>query len=184
MRLTFRPLPNWPHAVTSPRRSAHFRSTQSQTLKLLEFELIQLHALGVVVGAGFRDSDLRLDGTPRADRSQAPHLHPGVEISFESKFGRLTYATDQFEDWRHNLRAIALSLEALRAVDRYGVSKRGEQYAGWAQLPAGGPDPERGRVLVEHAGSLAAAMFKHHPDHGGDQRDMVDVLAFRDRVAV
>ena len=39
----------------------------------------------------------------------------------------------------HNLRSIALGLKALRAVDRYGVSRRGEQYAGFrAALTAGG----------------------------------------------
>lgn len=180
MRLTFRPLPDWPHPVTTNRSSGRFKATYSKTLMLLEHELVNLHAHGVVVGAGFRESDLRLDGTPRADRRQAPYIHPGVELSFDSKHGHLTYATDEFHDWQDNLRAIALSLEALRAVDRYGVSKRGQQYAGWAQLAAGGPDAERGRVLVERAGGMIEAMKRYHPDLGGTDRDMVDVLAFRD----
>lgn len=51
---------------------------------------------------------------------------------------RLVYATDACQDWRHNVRSIALGLEALRAVDRYGISRRGEQYAGFrGALPAG-----------------------------------------------
>ena len=32
------------------------------------------------------------------------------------------YATDAYGDWKSNLRAIALGLEALRAVDRYGLA--------------------------------------------------------------
>ena len=44
---------------------------------------------------------------------------------------RLVYATDCCMFWQHNLRSIALGLEALRAVDRYGISRRGEQYAGF-----------------------------------------------------
>ncbi len=44
---------------------------------------------------------------------------------------RLVYATDACEFWQHNVRSIALGLEALRAVDRYGISRRGEQYAGF-----------------------------------------------------
>lgn len=50
---------------------------------------------------------------------------------------RLVYATDACVLWRHNVRSIALGLEALRAVDRFGISRRGEQYAGFrAALPA------------------------------------------------
>ena len=193
MQYTFRPLPGWPYPPTKPRKAAKFkvrrqgadgyvrqvRTPWVQTLADLDAEIRWLAGKDVMFGVGLSARDIRLDGMPRADAR--PFNHPGVEISFDSKFGRLTYATDQFTDWQDNVRAIALSLEALRAVDRYGVSKRGQQYAGWAQLTAGAPDPERGRVLVEHAGSLAKAMFQYHPDHGGDQRDMVDVLAFRDR---
>jgi hypothetical protein len=51
---------------------------------------------------------------------------------------RLVYATDACDFWQHNVRSIALGLEALRAVDRYGISRRGEQYAGYrAALTAG-----------------------------------------------
>lgn len=41
------------------------------------------------------------------------------------------------EDWHHNVRAIALTLEALRAVDRYGATETGQQYSGFKALPAG-----------------------------------------------
>lgn len=51
---------------------------------------------------------------------------------------RLVYATDACQFWQHNVRSIALGLEALRAVDRFGISRRGEQYAGFrAALTAG-----------------------------------------------
>ncbi len=82
-----------------------------------------------------REQALRLDGGLRANAR--PVDFPGVRISFESKHGPLTYATDTHEFWQHNVRGIALGLQALRAVDRYGVTKRGEQYTGWKALPAG-----------------------------------------------
>lgn len=44
---------------------------------------------------------------------------------------RLVYATDVCDFWQHNVRSIALGLQSLRAVDRYGISRRGEQYAGF-----------------------------------------------------
>jgi hypothetical protein len=51
---------------------------------------------------------------------------------------RLVYATDACVYWQHNVRSIALGLEALRAVDRYGITRKGEQYAGFrAALSAG-----------------------------------------------
>lgn len=44
---------------------------------------------------------------------------------------RLIYACDVCDFWQHNVRSIALGLGSLRAVDRYGISSRGEQYAGF-----------------------------------------------------
>lgn len=44
---------------------------------------------------------------------------------------RLVYATDVCEHWQHNVRSIALGLDRLRAVERFGISRRGEQYAGF-----------------------------------------------------
>lgn len=181
MKVTFRPLPTWPHPETKPRRNAHFKVEWHTTLADLEYEIVRLQGRNILVGAGFRESDLRQDGMPRADRRQAPYLHPGVEVSFDSMYGHLTYATDQYVGWKDNVRAIALSLEALRAVDRHGVSKRGQQYAGWAQLTAGGPDAERGRRLVERHGGVRQALMATHPDHQGDPRDFADVQAYRER---
>ena len=179
MRATFRAIPDWPHPVTDPRRSRWtFKASWGETLELLEYEIGRLDGRDVVIGAGFRLGDIRPDGMPRSD-ARAPS-HPGIEISFDSHFGRLTYSTDVCEYWQHNVRAIALGLEALRAVDRHGISRRGQQYAGFAQLTAGGPDPARGRQLVERSGSVKAALMAHHPDHGGDARDFADVQAYRE----
>src|SRR5947208_1880483 len=77
------------------------------------------------------ESDIRLDGRPRA---RAVASHPGVVLAFDSRHGPLKYAVDTFDRWQDNLRAIALGLEHLRAVDRYGVTRRGEQYTGWRQI--------------------------------------------------
>lgn len=80
----------------------------------------------------------------------------------------------------HNLRAIALGLEALRAVSRYGITTGiGEQYAGFLRLETSAADPERGRRLIEEAGSLKKALMQHHPDQGGDPRRFADVQAYR-----
>ena len=81
---------------------------------------------------------IRTDGLPYANARYG--TNPGVIVSFDSRHGPLRYATDAFTEWQDNLRAIALSLEALRAVDRYGVTRRGEQYTGWRAIAAPAPE--------------------------------------------
>lgn len=134
---TVRPITEWTEPQTPPtkRRSRYTFSTPfSQTESLLRRELEHLAGKDVVLQLAVTEADLRLDGTLRAN---VRITHPGVKIAFDSKHGPLTYATDSCELWQHNVRSIALGLEALRAVDRYGVTRRGEQYTGWKALPAG-----------------------------------------------
>lgn len=131
----FRPISTWPGQRRSSHRGAPFRASYSETLRLLDQELRCLKASRVVIEAGFRDCDIRNDGLPRRDARRPPF--PGVVLSFETPTGPLRFPCDTYSDWQDNLRAIALALEALRKVDRYGVTKRGEQYTGWKQLPSG-----------------------------------------------
>src|SRR5579863_8437221 len=129
MRYEFRPL-TWTDKETDPRRSSGlFRASWRDTLKLFTADLELLEAVGpVVFQVDVTEGDIRLDGMLRANAKVG---HPGVAISFGSKYGPLRYATDAYEQqwsgalpsWQANLRAIALALGALRAVDRYGVTK-------------------------------------------------------------
>lgn len=147
MRLVYRPIVTWPGTLTAERTRSPFTATFNETLHVLDRELSFLGADEAVVQLAVAESAIRLDGTLRSDRR--PPEHPGVVLAFTSKrYGPLQYATDVFDGgwgksadtaWRQNLRAIALGLEALRKVDRYGISRRGEQYAGWKQLGAGAP---------------------------------------------
>jgi hypothetical protein len=136
-----RPLDPWIEPVTSPRRGSHvFKASWIDTLQLLARELEALGGTDAVLQLDVREHQLRRDGMIRADAKMGPF--PGVRLSFDSVHGPLTYATDAHEQtypwampgWQANVRAIALALEALRAVDRYGVSGRGEQYRGWTAI--------------------------------------------------
>jgi hypothetical protein len=184
----FRPIPIWPHDTTphDARRSPWtFKASWQNTLDLLDRELRHLAATSIVIGCGLREQDIRQDGWPRSG-ARTPE-HPGVEISFDGipltgKIGRLVYATDVCHRWEHNVRAIALGLEALRAVDRHGITRRGEQYAGFKALPTvtDGPTVDRGRVLVDEHGSVNAALRATHPDTGGSRVDFESVLVYRE----
>jgi hypothetical protein len=194
------PIDRWPAPNTKQRENPRFKASYRDTLRSLSKELDHLDARGrVVIQVVTRNgaTDLRRDGMLRA---QAKIEHPGVRLSFESKHGPLTYATDQFEPlwanampgWQANLRAITLALEALRQVDRYGISKSGEQYRGWMAIEGsvGLAQDDAIAVLRKWGGRLAdsltvtddrlgrLARIGAHPDrHGGDHGPSNEVLA-------
>lgn len=134
--LDVRPLTTWPGTLTPDhrRQRSPFSAPLRSTLDVLDRELHQLGAKRPVLEVAIPASQFRLDGRPRA---AAKAEHPGVVLSLpQTDVGPLRYATDRFETWQDNLRAIALGLEALRRVDRYGITKRGEQYAGFRAIEA------------------------------------------------
>jgi hypothetical protein len=179
MSVRFRPIQHWPTEFSRTRNLSNpFRAGWSDTLTRLEAELAKLGAHDVVIEIALDESEIRMDGWPRAN---ARPRHPGAIVSFDSKHGPLRYGTDAFPDWQANIRAIALGLEALRKVDRYGIGKRGEQYAGWKQIGAG--LAERGRELIDEHGSESAALKATHPDHGGNREDFEAVVAARSAAA-
>lgn len=178
MTIVFRPLERWDRRIDAARPHSPFRAPYQDTIDLLERETRMLGARRVVVELAIQETDLRLDGQPYAG---AKPRHPGVTVAFESNHGPLKYTADKFATWTENLRAIALGLEALRKVDRYGMTSRGEQYAGWKALPAGdGPNVERGRRIIERHGGVRQALMATHPDRGGDAADFADVQAARE----
>lgn len=133
MRYTVRPISDRTAFTGKHKRSA-FDTPWSRTEQLLLTEVKNLAGRDLVVELDVTERAIRLDGRLYAN---ARPTTPAVRVAFESKHGPLTYATDAFTRWQDNVRAIALGLEALRKVDRYGITKRGEQYAGWKQLPSG-----------------------------------------------
>ena len=132
------PIVEWPGVLTRDRVRSNFSSTQSATLQVLRRELAQLGAKDVLLQIAIPREAFRLDGFPR---STAKPAHPGLILTLDSKFGPLSYPCDTFTRWEDNLRAIALALEALRKVDRYGVTKRGEQYRGFLAIEGATPLP-------------------------------------------
>lgn len=184
------PIREWPGALTRTRSRSLFKAGLRDTLELLDREIWHLTdtraqrasaELLVAIPAG---DAWRLDGRPRAN---AIPEHPGVIFSIESKHGHLSYPCDTYTSWHDNLRAIAKALEALRMVDRYGVTKRGQQYRGFLAIeatvvPSAFADAADARhFLVQLVGTgvvigdraalaklLRRAKFKSHPDKGGD----------------
>lgn len=216
MILTLRPIKIWPEGWQDPHRrrdGSPFDAGYQQTLNLLDRELRHLGATSATLQVDATERDCRLDGHLRAD---ARVQHPGVILTIETKrLGTQVFACDRFvtrgwsnrgagASWKENVRAIALGLEALRKVERYGIAERGQQYAGYRELGAGielgramtveeaarfiaeySDDPTGRLSDVEDDPSFALALFKDaaknlHPDAGGDPELFRKLVAARE----
>lgn len=200
--MTLRPLEAWPGKLTAARRKSQFSAPLSDTLALLSRELRLLEERerqpDTVLQMALREQDFRNDGLPRA--SAVPE-HPGVILNIYPRnagSAELSFPCDTFTDWRDNLRAITLTLEALRKINRYGVAETGQQYRGWRAIESGDASAMRtftaddaAEVVFmfagrEHEGSSAleemlrdpntarriirAAKSQAHPDRNGGDR--------------
>lgn len=177
MRYEFRPLGAWRYRVTDDRPRCRFRASWADTLRRLASETEALGAPLVVLQVDAQPGQIRNDGMLY---TRARVGFPGVLVSFGSRHGSLSYASDRYDDWQDNVRAIALSLEALRAVDRYGVVRSGEQYRGWAAIePPRASAEQAAKDLLAGYGGLTAALKATHPDHGGSADDFRKVMEAR-----
>jgi hypothetical protein len=208
MHVTYRPYRVWPGRVYDAPGRSPFTASWASTLDDLDREVHQLQSddrawradrLGepveVTIELDIPTKALRRDGGLLADARVGYH---GVVISFDSRHGELRYLCDRYavaawargalEPWKANVRAIVLSLEALRSVDRHGVTTAGEQYAGFKALDAPSAtldaQSEAAMFLARHSGmsmfdlnppvpgavtaAYRAAARRLHPDVGGD----------------
>jgi len=203
LKLKIRPIDRWPGERTRERKPAPFRVGYAETMKLLGRELANLYARNVILQMDCNERDIRVDGEMRA---LAKVNSPAIILNLEyfvwngkyneqkQKLGKylpLSFPCDTFSDWQDNLRAIALGMEALRKVDRYGITRRGEQYKGWLALPESGglqSDQEAAQTLARLANSdatpemvlrdavLAKQLYRAacrltHNDQGGKAED-------------
>jgi len=131
----FRPVEAWPGEKTPgyKRQKARFGAKYSTTLDDLERELGCLKAKDVIVQCYFELKEIRNDGWPRSSASPS---EPGVILTFSQGRDAISMPCDTFLHWHQNLLAIALTLNKLRMVNEYGVTKHNEQYQGFKRIAA------------------------------------------------
>lgn len=192
--IVLRPIDVWHGPVRTHRAFSPFNAGWSDTADLLlrEARAISPHGLDrtpdVIVQLDVSPAQIRIDGQLRAGtRVDSPR----VVVSLTSKHGPLRYECDRFQtsrsgtSWQANVRAIALGLEALRKVERYGIAGSGEQYRGWTAIASGPVDDEirtlddAVRFIVKHSDApiidgsstmrdhYRSAARRLHPDTGG-----------------
>lgn len=145
----FRPLDGgWTDGKDPSPVSARFKVADRELWNDMSFEIMRLQTEAdpdeFIVQLDVAETDIRVDGTGLKRGSRVGYH--GVVVSFESRHGPLRFASDHYDSWwlrdawRANIRAVTLHLQSLRAIERHGVAKSGEQYAGWKAIGPGSGD--------------------------------------------
>jgi hypothetical protein len=149
--------------------------TLDQAVKEAVAELTRMGAKDVVLSSNMRVGLIRSSETELKD--------PGVALYWTSKSGQpMVMACDGWSRLRDNVRAIGLTLAALRAIERSGASQLLERvFTGFQALPEGSPDHwnvlglERGTSEDRLSARYRELARKLHPDHGGTDAQMAKV---------
>jgi len=122
------------------------------------------------------DIPRRQDGLPYAD-AKPKSGDPGIAAYFNRKGKQLCFACDRYLTVDDNMHAIALTVQALRGIARWGTGDMMESaFRGYAALPerAGGSNWwDTLGVSINATNEQAREAYrllakKHHPDLGGD----------------
>jgi len=148
--------------------------TVADSLARLQSELRMLGASNEILSTNVV---VRLDGLPRS--GQRDPDDPGAAVYFSLKGKPRCLACDRWNRVADNIAAIAAHVEAIRAVDRYGVGTMEQAFAGYAALPAAAEDwhlilgVRPAATLDDVEAAFKTLARKHHPDAGGS----VDAMA-------
>lgn len=168
--------PGWPR--TKAREKSRFQQTLAKAMKRLDDELRRINAKNVVIS-----SNVTL-GTQRPG-------DPGVAVYFLQGEHQRCVPCDRWQSVEDNVHAIALTLEALRAIDRWGT--RGMVDAAFRGFAALAAPTEGWRAVLgftaadtPSADAVAAAYRvraqMHHPDKpGGSAERMADLNRAREQ---
>lgn len=189
--IRYQSIDQFPQERTETPRRARFGSTWTQTERLLIDEASKLDDDGywsdVIIALDADTTEFRADGAGLLASAKLRSQAVVVYVDDAS----VSFPCDTFDHWRDNVRAVALTMERLRAIERYGVAKGGQQYTGWKALPATampaatdpiailcdvlGWTPEAVRADLKRA--IAKARISTHPDTGTLKHMWSDVQA-------
>jgi hypothetical protein len=196
MNIIYRPMKEWPANVKLERLRSPFKAEHGPTLSLIEREIRMIDGRDGVIELALHEKQFTREGLPYRD---ATPEHPGIIVRTrkpvinprgQRDMVPLYFPAGRYSKWQHNLRAVALAMEALRMIDRYGVTQNSQQYLGFGKyLPGpthegvmtvdaaarfigneGGPVPFESiiRSVDTYRASYKRAAAQLHPDKGGD----------------
>lgn len=180
----------WPNAWKRTPDSARnhlqgevtFGTALNRLLRELRLMGVEDHAITIS-----SDVPLRADGFPRADRGEPQD--PGIAVYFKFDGRDLSFACDSYKTTRDNLRALALTIEALRGIQRWGASDLMDRaFRGFAALPERATSPWKEtlgfktdeKITVEKIETRFRDLVKkHHPDYGGNEETFRQIVEAR-----
>lgn len=121
-------------AFKSPRQGTYpGPKTMAAALSSLQAQMDNLAGASQMVLSS--NVVLRLDGFPRSD--QAKPKDPGAALYLNRNGKRLCFPCDKWERVEDNIYAIAMHLDAMRGMERWGVGTTEQAFAGYKALSAG-----------------------------------------------
>lgn len=181
----------WPRTPDYERRDGryHFRRpgsnptwTFADARNALLDELRRLEARDVVLSSNFKPDRY---GTPVEGNRRPPDQ--GIAAYFTLEGEPRTMARDSYTRAEENMRALTLSIEAMRTLARHGGSLMMRRaFQGFTALPAPrspfeilGVSPASSPEEIKRA--FQAKARKAHPDTGGSTAAMAELNAARDQ---
>ncbi len=193
----------WPRQAPRAKKKiwGQFEATPGQVVRELLKEIDRLvlkeQAKNYTLNKGVViiscNARLNADGSPNARDMDSPMGDPGVAVYFPLNGRTVCVALDQYDKIWKNLRAVQRTLEAMRAIERYGGSGMLEQaFTGFAALPAPGETKARtcwevlGIACTQDAKAIDEAWRVRakvcHPDMpGGSHEAMTELNTARDQ---
>ncbi len=179
---------SWP--AGRPRTKVRFSSrfgdkSVATAIKPLKAELSRLGASYIVISTNI---PLKVNGDPYSDPGRMPD--PGCAVYFQLKSKPYCLPCDRWDCVEDNLYAVAKHVEAMRGMERWGVSSVEQAFAGFKELPATAGDSEPWTTVLgipdyANAGEIKAAhrvaAQSAHPDRGGSAEQMARINVARDR---
>lgn len=174
----------WPR-TRARKSSGQFKVSADAARKDL---IAEIHAMGGRYPVISSNIPTRRDGGFNATAAKGFFGDPGVAVYFEREGKPFAFACDTYDSVRANVRAIGLTLAALRGMERWGVSDAMERaFTGFEQLPH--PDaitkrhwrqvfglPPTTHVTPFTIETLFKQLAKErHPDHGGSHELMAEL---------
>jgi hypothetical protein len=155
-----------------------------RSLAALQREVKLLGGTGVTIST---NQPLRNDGMPYANYRRIDD--PGVSLWFILDGGQVCFPCDRYVTMGLNMRAIAMHLDAMRAMQRWGVGTARQQFAGYKALPSSITVVEAWWDVLRCSASATEDEIERrykdqlrgaHPDTGGSDEAMARLNVARD----